>query len=251
MDKWTGHYDNMSNDSNDHRLIDNIQHKIQELIFSGSISVGDRLPSGRELAKEFGVSRGVVREALKLVEQSGLIEIRIGSKGGAYVTLNYHMPLFSTLQGLLKRGELTLDHFYQVRRTNECANVQLACGRAASKDLEHLSALNRKVLDGLDSESNLLSKEANRNFHLAIAKIAGNPLATLISNSILLLTDMFYPGSDQFQEFVRKMYDRHEAIIDAMKSRDVILCSLLMARDIEYTKYLSTKEQGPQFSEKK
>jgi DNA-binding FadR family transcriptional regulator len=250
MSKWTDHSDaNVSTNANNRRLADIVEHKIRELIFSGSACVGDRLPSGRQLAKEFQVSRGVVREALKLVEQSGLIEIRLGSKGGASITLNHHVPFFLTLKELLKRGELTIDHFYEVRRTNECTNAQLACAKATSKDLAHLRMLNRKILEDIDSESSLPCKEANRNFHLAIAEIAGNPLATLITNSTLMLMDMFYPGSDGFRDFVRKIYERHTAIIQAMASRDVILCGLLMAADVEYSKELSVRRRGRQSME--
>ena len=198
--------------------------------------MGQGLPSERELAEKFKVSRAVIREALKSLEQSGFVEIRIGSSGGAFVAGNLHLPLFFSIYDLLKGGELTLDHFYEVRRMVECASVRLACTKATAKDIERLRILNRKILDDLNDPSK--PKGGNRAFHLAIAEISGNPLSRLIVHSLLLLIDNMLPTLTQYRGFVRKMCERHEAIIQAMETRDVTLCELLMATDTEFTKKL-------------
>ncbi|RJR43245.1 MAG: FadR family transcriptional regulator [Desulfobacteraceae bacterium] len=218
------------------KLTDKIIDEIKELIFSGKIQVGQSLPPGRKLAEQFKVSRVVVREAMKSLEQSGLVEIRIGAKGGAFVIQKPHLPLFSSFYDLLNRGELTVEHIAEVRRTNECANVRLACAKATAEDIRRLRGINEE-LSGSEL-SRLKRKDNNRDFHLVIAEISGNPLAKLIVNSLLLLTDTLYPTTTDTKEFVKNMYERHRAIINAIEARDVIGCEILMALDAEATKQL-------------
>ena len=87
-------------------LNDKITAQIKALILSKGIPIGQRLPPERELALHFKVSRTVVRQALKSLEQSGLVEIRTGATGGAFVQANHYMPLFSLSYDLFNAGEL-------------------------------------------------------------------------------------------------------------------------------------------------
>src|SRR3990170_4953040 len=68
------------------RISEEIVEQIKLAIRAGQVRLGDRLPSERDFAEQFGVSRVSVRDALRILETSGLIEIRVGARGGAYVT---------------------------------------------------------------------------------------------------------------------------------------------------------------------
>jgi GntR family transcriptional regulator, transcriptional repressor for pyruvate dehydrogenase complex len=226
-----------------------IFHRIKELILSQKIPVGQSLPSERTLAKQFVVSRSVIREALKSLEQSGLVEIRLGTNGGAFVADNFHLPLFSSAYDMSKTGMLTIDHFYEARRANECTSVREACMKATAEDLEHLRQINARLLN--DQDDRLKTREDNRAFHLAIADIADNPLIRLIIHSLLLLTDTLCQGSGRRQALVKEMHKRHEAIIQALESRDVVLCEYLMTMETLATKELNLPREavfdsGPQ-----
>jgi GntR family transcriptional regulator, transcriptional repressor for pyruvate dehydrogenase complex len=206
-------------------------NNIREHILSQKIPVGQALPSERTMAKDFGVSRSVVREALKSLEQSGLVEIKPGGSGGVFVADNHHLSLFFSALDLSRTGTLTLEQFYVARRVNECAIVREACMKATAKDLEHLRQLNKRILTHeADIEK---AREDHRAFHLAIAKIAGNPLIGLIVHSLLLLIDTLCP--DTGRRGFANMYKRHEAIIRAIESRDTALCESLMTLETRVT----------------
>src|SRR5262245_28121356 len=81
--------------------------QIRELIHSGKLRPGDRLPSERELCARFGVSRVTVREALRVLEAGGLVDIRVGAHGGTFVTTPSHARIGEGLADLLRLSPLT------------------------------------------------------------------------------------------------------------------------------------------------
>lgn len=225
-------------------LNEKIVSQIKTLIFSKEIDIGQRLPSERDLARQFRAGRAVVREALKSLEQSGLVEIRTGGTGGAFVAFNLHIPLFHATYDLFNAGQLTLSHFYEARKAIECSTVLLAVNKATATDIEHLYAINRMLAD--DQTDPAKMGELNMAFHVAIAEIAGNPLMKLIVSSVIALLGALYTGWSEVRtrEFMKKMYKRHRAIIQAMETRDLNQCEKLMALDTEYTQRLESGKRG-------
>jgi GntR family transcriptional regulator, transcriptional repressor for pyruvate dehydrogenase complex len=226
-------------------LNEKIVSQIKTLIFSNQIDIGQRLPSERDLARQFRASRVVVREALKSLEQSGLVEIRTGATGGAFVAFNLHIPLFHATYDLFNAGQLTLSHFYDARKTVECSTVHVAAQKATAEDIERLYAMNRTLADDRTDPANL--GELNKAFHVAVADIAGNPLMKLIVSSVLALLDALHTGWSEVRtrQFMKKMYKRHEGIIQAMEARDLTRCEELMALDTEYTQRLGLGKKSP------
>jgi DNA-binding FadR family transcriptional regulator len=221
------------------KLHEGIVAQVKRLIHSEKLGVGDKLPSERELAKLFKVSRVVVREALRSLEQSGLIEIRPGPTGGPYVAYNLHKPLFDSALDLMNEGKLNLHYFFEARRAIESVTVKLAAEKATSADLIKLKKINDGLLEDQDKPEKL--REHNSAFHVTVAEIAGNPLLKLMVQSLLQLLDVMHPGANQSSDYIRHTYERHDALLGAMRKRDLQKCEELMAVDTEYTARLSTE----------
>lgn len=215
------------------RLHEGLIAQLKALIASARVDTGQKLPPERELAGQLGVSRVVVREALRSLEQGGFIEIRPGRQGGAFVAHRPHKPLSDAALDLYAQGRLTLHQFYEARRGIEGASVRLAAARATARDVAALRAINRRLLDDLDDPSKL--RHHNAAFHVAIAEISGNPLVTLLVQSLMDLLDQVVPVSMQSPAFMRATHDRHQALIEALRRRDVRLAERLMAADTEFT----------------
>src|SRR5690606_3363240 len=107
-----------------------IVDQIRLLIHQGKLRPGDRLPSERELCSRFGVSRVTVREALPVLEAGGLVEIRVGAHGGAFVTMPSNERLGEGLADLLKLSPLTAAEVTEARRIFELGIVPLVVERA-------------------------------------------------------------------------------------------------------------------------
>src|SRR5882762_8280145 len=89
------------------RISQSIVEQVKVLIRQGRLTPGDRLPSERDLCDRFGVSRVTVREALRMLEAGGLVEIRVGAKGGAFVTTPTPERIGEGLADLLNLSPMT------------------------------------------------------------------------------------------------------------------------------------------------
>jgi DNA-binding FadR family transcriptional regulator len=219
------------------RLGDRIAADIKRLIATEQIEPGQRLPPERELAAHLRVSRVAVRDALRILEQAGFVEVTGSTKGGALVTRNFHKPMAGSMSDLYRQGQLTLQHFVEMRRATECFLVGEAFARATPEDLETLARRNEELLECL--EDNKALRHRNSAFHVALAEIAGNPLGVLIVRSLLELLNELKPDSAQTPEFILDTYRRHQRILAALERRDASGCLEAVASDVEQTKHLA------------
>jgi GntR family transcriptional regulator, transcriptional repressor for pyruvate dehydrogenase complex len=222
------------------RLNEGVVTRIKALIYSKELKVGEKLPSERDLASHLEVSRVTVREALRSLEQSGLIEIRPGITGGAFVVYNLQKPLFDCVYDLFRGGSLTLSHFTEARRTIECFAIRQAVDKVTERSIDRLKQINESMVEGLDRERFVAQNMA---FHTTIAELSGNPLISLMVQALFDLLKRLRPDFVQRDKFIKGTFKRHEAIIEALRRKDAALCEELMAADVEHTRKLRNLEQ--------
>src|ERR1700743_1352915 len=112
------------------RISEVIVEQIRLLMRQGQLKPGDRLAPGRDLCERFGVSRVTVREALRMLESSGLVEIRVGARGGAFVTAPSSNRVGEGLTDLLSLSVITTTDITEIRMVLETGIVPLVCERA-------------------------------------------------------------------------------------------------------------------------
>jgi GntR family transcriptional regulator, transcriptional repressor for pyruvate dehydrogenase complex len=225
-------------------LKDRIVLQIKNLMFSNKILVGQRLPSERDLAVRFEVSRVVVREALKSLQQSGLVEIRTGKTGGAYAVSDLHVPFFYAVHDLMNAGQLSSNHFWEFGQIIECTGARLAANNATAEDVEQLASLNSKLANDESDPPGLL--KANREFHLAVAQISGNPLIRLTVHSLFKMHEILASGAGYPLALRKGIVRRHQGIADAIGARDHKLAARLMADDAKrHEQSMATNGRNP------
>jgi GntR family transcriptional repressor for pyruvate dehydrogenase complex len=218
------------------RLSSQIAKQIKKLIFSRKIEMGQRLPSERELAESLNVSRVVVGEALRSLEQRGFIEIRGGSKGGSFVSNEIFKPLFATIYDLLQDGSLSMEHFFEARIAVESFSMEQAMKSVTDEAIDRLELINSRLQHKQkDTRENA---DINTEFHIAISEISKNPLARLLVGAILQTLMMYIPSISIESRYAKSTYDRHCKIIRAMRKRDLPLCLKAIHEDVEVTKEL-------------
>lgn len=147
-------------------VVSDVRQQLIALIRSGEVKVNDQLPSEMQLARQFGVSRPVVREAIVSLNALGLTTSLNGR--GTFVTS-------TTAEPPLLLGGYAPEHVNEIRRCLEIPAARLAALRRTDADIVRL----RGLLARIDAE-----EEANRRnkidaeFHVGIAEVTGNPLLT-------------------------------------------------------------------------
>src|SRR5213082_356215 len=115
-----------------------ISDQIRAAIVTGKLKAGDRLSPERELAEQFGVSRVTVRDALRSLEAMGLIQVKVGARGGAFVTAPTGSKVAQTMSDMMVMSATTPEDIVEARLIVELGTVTLACARASSEDLAKL-----------------------------------------------------------------------------------------------------------------
>jgi len=123
------------------RIFEDVVDQIQEAIIDGRLQAGDRLPAERELKGVLQTSRSTLREALRVLEQKGLIEIRLGMGGGAIVKSLTEDQVTESLDLLLRSQKVSLNHLAEFREGVEGDVVAIAAERAKDSDIQLLKNL--------------------------------------------------------------------------------------------------------------
>ncbi|PZW44825.1 GntR family transcriptional regulator [Humitalea rosea] len=120
------------------RISEEIGARIRQQIAAGELQPGDRLPTERELAELFAVSRMAVREGMRNLEVAGLISLHKGRHGGAFVSDGSHKLVTQSLRDMLDLGRASLPMLMEARRHIMDIVVRLACERATPASLAAL-----------------------------------------------------------------------------------------------------------------
>ncbi|HEX5774008.1 MAG TPA: GntR family transcriptional regulator, partial [Geomobilimonas sp.] len=160
------------------RIFQDVVEQIQEAIVSGKLKAGDQLPPERELKELFTISRGTLREALRVLEQKGLIEIRTGVAGGSIVKGVSTQQVSESLDLLIRYKKVSLQNLAEFRVGLEGDVAAHAAERATEEDIARLRALLAKAAAYLDKGSEYWDSfiRTDEEIHLAIAETTHNPL---------------------------------------------------------------------------
>jgi GntR family transcriptional regulator, transcriptional repressor for pyruvate dehydrogenase complex len=160
--------------------------QIEEAILSHRLNPGDRLPAERELADQRGISRRTLREALRLLEEKGLIEIRSGATGGSFVRDLDAGVVTRSLDLVIRHQKVPLSDLSQFRLDVEGIVARRAAERAGPEEIKALNTLigqAGELFEGLEFDWRKLM-EVDRKIHLLLARAAGNQLHLLVLQSI-------------------------------------------------------------------
>lgn len=198
-------------------LTERTRRQMQELIVSGTLRAGDRLPPEKKLVEQLGVSKTVVREAVRSLAARGLIDVRPGS--GMYV-MDITANLMSEPMDLIVRSRhLTVENIHEVREVLEIKIAALAAERASAADLAALEESIRRLDDaGLTAVE---YAQLDVEFHSRLAA-AANPLFSILINSIndVMLEVRLQAFKLGRQKFVREAVQQHTKILKYVKRQD-------------------------------
>ena len=212
------------------RISDEILHQIREAVLSGKFQVGDRLPNERALAEQFAASRTSVREALRGLEQAGVVLIKKGIHGGVFVADPDHRLVSRPFQTLLQLRKITMDNIVEARLIFEPEAARLAAQRAEPEDLEEMNEVIEKMSAAVKSGE--LPTSFDLKFHKLIARAARNPILEMLSDSMLEVASRVITGLHPSRDVLRHVVRRHRDVFEAVRNRDSDLAFTIMSKHI-------------------
>jgi len=209
----------MFRESKQVRIFQDVVEQIQEAIIEGKLQSGDHLPCERELKEQFNISRGTLRESLRILEQKGLIEIRTGVLGGAIVKEISIDQISESLSLLIRYKKVSPGTLAEFREGVDGTVASLATERVNARDIEHLRKLLSEAqthLEGGISDWDAFMK-TDIQFHLALAQITGNLLfmsvLKTIYDNIKTYYDSYLPKNEEIlQQNLKDLTDIVQAI---------------------------------------
>ncbi|MDO8704328.1 MAG: GntR family transcriptional regulator [Sulfuricaulis sp.] len=162
------------------RAFEDIAAQIRAHIVGGKLTPGDRLPVERELAAMFQVSRSTLREALRALELAGMIELKKGATGGAFVTSGGSGVIVNGLLDLYHLGAISPQHLTEARIGISAIVVRSACERMTENDLRELELNVEMAAKAHKADDFAERTRLHQRFHVLLALATRNPI--LIAN---------------------------------------------------------------------
>jgi GntR family transcriptional repressor for pyruvate dehydrogenase complex len=196
------------------KVFQDVVAQIQEAILDGRLKTGDTLPSERQLKDMFNISRGTLREALRVLEQKGLIEIKLGVGGGSVVKDVNADQVSESLALLIRSQKVSLNHLAEFREDVEGIIAAHAAKRCTEADISQLRELLKKARKCLDQGTSQRDAfiEIDKQIHMTLAAVSQNPIYISVLHSVHENIHRYYEKYLSMAE--RELNENYEDLCD-------------------------------------
>jgi GntR family transcriptional regulator, transcriptional repressor for pyruvate dehydrogenase complex len=212
------------------RLFEVVAGHLRDAVFKGQYQSGDRLPSEKELCQSFEVGRPVIREALRMLENSGILSIRPGAGGGIFVKKVDSDHLLNSFETIISLDRLTLHQITEARLVFERAVLPLVLERIEPGDIERLQESVNLAREGLTRR---IPDPKNLEFHILLAEISRNPLLINITRALFEIVRKYLAQSELDFERKKHVLKDHEIILKLIKQKNHRKLSTFMEKHIK------------------
>ena len=208
-----------------------VTHFMERLV-SGDLKPGDKLPSERTLAENLGVSRTVVREAIKILCERGLVNVQVGK--GAYITQPDPQCITESLKILFHLEQGTVDNVIEIRKFLEIPLAGMAAQRVTPANVEEMSSLLRGMERLIGDETAYGEYiQIDLEFHLAIARATQNPLFILLIKPIINLMQRTRWLITRAPRSYERSHFHHMSVFNAIVQNDEAAARAAMAAHLK------------------
>ncbi len=228
------------------KVSDDIVEQVRVAVFAGRLKPGDRLPSEKELMERFQVSRWTLREALRSLESLGLLEVRKGASGGAFITEIGIERARESFLDFLHFKNPSIQDVQEVLLIFEPQIAAKAASFISRDDLLRLSRLQEECAVAIRHETSEQIRAKWIEFHRIIANSCGNPILAFLLDVIRALSRSSLDTTQKpyTKKFLQTNLNAHQAIYEALTEGDAAKASRLMAEHIKEVETLLTSRRA-------
>jgi len=222
------------------KVYEGVARQIERLISEGSLKPGDKLPSERELAEMFRVSRSSLRDGIRKLELLGLVEARHGE--GTIVRDLSADSLVSPIASMLVRKRQLVAELLDVRKMLEPPLAGRAATNASADDIVHLADILRRQREKVRRGE--LAIEEDSEFHYNIARAARNSVIIKVLDVLMGLLRKTRERSLQVGGRLQRSFAGHRRILRAIERRDAAAAEAAMRRHLEQIEEIIRKKMA-------
>lgn len=211
-------------------VVQQVADNIEEYILSGEVEVGQKLPSEKELCEQMGVGRGTVREAFRILQTSGYVEIRPGR--GAFVARKEEMELENIVEWFVK-NEVELKDVIEIRTALEPLAVRLTIERCSDADIAQLARTHETFLEAISQRDSVNIAKYDEKFHNQIVEKSQNKLLISINRKVSECAQAFRSKTFLVEHNIQNAIEPHTNIMDAIRRRDIDAGERYMRRHLD------------------
>ncbi len=220
------------------RLYEQVANKIEMMIVARHYKPQDRLPSERDLAESFAVSRTVIREAMKLLEARGLIEILTGN--GVFVSqpntsiVTRSLGMYLHLQGTVQDSEFKV---HELRRILEVEIAGIAAERATADELEQLLQLIERMSTADQPREQLAMLDLE--YHITLAQATHNEMILMVYEPVIeYLRQQLLLAWQRYDRSPTVFNQQHRVLYEAVRDHDPTTARAAMTAHLDYARAL-------------
>ena len=231
--------------TNQQRIFEDLVDQIEGAILDGRLKAGDKLPAQRDLVEMFQTSRGPLREALRVLEQKGLLDVKRGVRGGAIIKRPGMAPIAESLGLLVRHRKITLAELSEFREGVEGSVAGLAAQRATLEDIQFLKKMlneARQYADtGIDAWESFC--QVDKHIHVAIAKAAGNRVYEFVLRMVHDNIQQYYEAHPlKDPKIMQENYEDLRDIVTAIeKQQSTAVRSLMQSHVRRFNRYMNSR----------
>ena len=227
------------------RAFEEICERIREQLALGQLKPGDKLPPERDLAQQLGVSRNVLREALRSLEMAGVLRLQKGVKGGAFIREGDTSRMNVVMRDMLSLGTISVRELSEARIDVLDLVVRLACTHARQPDFEALEA-NVERTELATREGRLLDRvECSREFYKLLAASTGNKVIAMIMDSVTEIHMRFvYAKVVSSGVAMLRLAEKRRQFLSALRARNASTATRLMRAHLESVQRMLEQDPG-------
>ena len=202
--------------------VDRVLNVFKEALITGKLTPGDRIPSEMELSRSLSMSRGSVREAMKILAAFGIVEIRRGD--GTYIAKSDHKLVFDPLLFSLILSNANVKELVELRELMEFAIVRLIIEHSGDAELQSIEKTILQMEELIENYGEIGVDELVQSdlaFHSALGEAAQNKLVKKIYSFVM---DFFEPSiriTHEKERGGRRALFHHQKIYEALKDKNV------------------------------
>ena len=210
-----------------------IADHLEEVILTSPTKVSDKLPSEMNLAKQYNVSRPVVREAIKLLQKRGLVTLKTGS--GAYITRPETSTVMNAVNRIMQVDQISSEELTEVRAILELSAIELVVEKITDEELEEIDS----ILTQFENKTLPFKVRVSldESFHLALAKATGNNLLALFIGTLTSLLRDYMGKGILIEGGIEDAIARHRQIYHALRARDKEAALKAMREHLKVSSY--------------